>query len=193
MGTILFAKRWMPMVPIMLVLAVPAPRLGRRIPQVFALILVAMFCAVSSVSWMGFEKKELSGLSKALASLPQDSWVLGLDTKRNSEFIQGLPFIQMFAYAQLMKGCRLNSSFARFPSSLVVFKQHLRPLWTKNLEWYPALIKKSDMDYFDFVILNGFEKSQLYFQKSLQLKPVTHYGLWRLYQTRRMQMREFHK
>ena len=145
MNTIRFGQRWVPAAVIMLVLGLPQPSVRPVLRQVAALALLLVFCAVTSSTWLLFERKDLSGLEAALAALPRSPRVLGLDTVRRSELIKGYPFLQMFAYSQVLNGGRLNFSFAQFRPCLVVFKKRFRSPWTPGLEWFPGRVKKSDL------------------------------------------------
>ncbi|MEJ2717929.1 MAG: hypothetical protein P8182_12435 [Deltaproteobacteria bacterium] len=98
MNTIRFGQRWVPAAMIMLVLGLPTPSVRPVVRQVAALALLTVFCAVTTSTWLLFERKELSGLEAALSALPASPRVLGLDTVRKSELIKGYPFLH-FDYA----------------------------------------------------------------------------------------------
>jgi hypothetical protein len=181
MNTIRFGHRWVPAAMIMLVLALPAPSVRPVMRQAAALALLLVFCAATSTTWLLFERKELSGLEAALSALPRSPRVLGLDTVRTSELIKGYPFLQMFAYSQVLNGGRLNFSFAQFSPCLVVFKKRFRSPWTQGLEWFPGRVKKSDLQYFDYAIVNGGKRIHEATGAEPLLTPLTHSGRWRLY------------
>lgn len=183
MLTISFATRWMPEAIILLLLALPAPSIRPALAQGAALAVTAFFCIATSLTWMKFEREEMSGLYSALNALPPAPRVLGLDLIQRSTYIKKRPFMQTFAYAQVVKGGRLNFSFARLPSCLVVYKNPESPPWTVGLEWYPQRVKESDLNYFDFVIINATEKDHELFRTTLRLGSVTSEGRWRVYRT----------
>jgi hypothetical protein len=184
MNTIRFGQRWMPSAMIMLLLAVPAPIVRPILRQTAALIVVAVFSITTTVAWVRFEREELSGLKEALASLPSTPKVLGLDLVQKSNLIEGYPFIQIFAYSQVLKGGTLNFSFAEFSPCLVVFKDKSPKPWTHGLEWFPRLVKESDLNYFDYVLINGTEQIHAASATQSRLAPVTKSGRWRLYRVK---------
>ncbi|MFH1115809.1 MAG: hypothetical protein V1792_18015 [Pseudomonadota bacterium] len=181
MNTIRLGERWMPAAMILLVLAAPAPVLRPVLRRAAALAAVAGLCAVITLTWLSFQKRELSGMQDALNALPRKPSVLGLSFVQESEFITGYPFIQMFAYSQVLKGGTLNFSFAEFSPCLVVYKTRFRPPWTGGLEWFPRRIRSTDLDYFDFALINATEREHQFWSKQPRLTPVTANGRWRLY------------
>jgi hypothetical protein len=184
MNTIRFGQRWMPPAMIMLLLAVPAPIIRPVLRQVTALVVVAAFSITTTVAWVRFEREELSGLREALESLPSAPKVLGLDLIQKSDLIEGFPFIQIFAYSQMLKGGMLNFSFAEFSPCLVVFKKRFAKPWTHGLEWFPRLVRESDFQYFDYVLINGTEPIHEASRTQSRLAPVTKEGRWRLYRVK---------
>ncbi len=187
MNTIRFSQRWMPPAMIMLLLAVPAPVVRPILRQVAALVIVAAFCFVTTTTWVRFERDELSGLKEALAALPASPKVLGLDLVHKSNLIKGFPFIQVFAYCQVLKGGTLNFSFAEFSPCLVVFRDNSPKPWTHGLEWFPKLVKESDLHYFDYALINGTNQIHAATRARSPLVPVTTTGLWRLYRIKTQQ------
>lgn len=181
MNTIRFGERWMPGAMIMMLLAAPAPNLRPAFRRVVALITIGAFCTIASFAWLSFERKDLSGLHEALYALPAAPKVLGLDFIRKSEFIAGYPFIQIFAYSQVLKGGTLNFSFAEFSPCLVVYKKPFTRPWSNALEWYPRRVRSTDLDFFDFALVSATEKQHEFWTKRPRLIPVTHNGRWRLY------------
>ena len=78
--------------------------------------------ATTALTWVAFERRELTGLAAALERLPAQQRVLGLDYEQRSPLVRGRPFLQTYAWAQVLRGGTLNFSFASFPTSLVVFR-----------------------------------------------------------------------
>jgi len=181
MNTIRFDQRWLPPAVILLLLAVPPPRTKPLLRQALALAVVAAFSMTTSLVWLKFERVELSGLRGSLGALPENPRVLGLSMLPESELIEGKPFVQTFAYSQVLKGGGLNFTFAEFPSCLVVYKKPKPPPWSAGLEWFPERVKESDLNYFDFALINGDEQLHLVTEKQPRLRPVTREGRWRLY------------
>jgi hypothetical protein len=166
---------------IMLVLAVPAPVFRPVLRRAVAVVAVAAFCAATSLAWLSFEKKELSGLGKALDALPARSRVLGLAFVQESQFIKGVPFIQIFAYSQALKGGALNFSFAEFSPCLVVYKKPFMRAWTGGMEWFPRRVRESDLDHFDYVLIGADDRLHSAWAGHPRISPVTATGRWRLY------------
>ncbi len=182
MNTIQFAARWLPGGVIMVVLAVPAPRIRPQLQQWTALTLVAVFSLTTAMAWRRFERDELSGLSKVLSELPPAPRVIGLDLVKESDIIKGRPFLQTFAYSQVLKGGKLNMSFAGFAPSLVVFDEMRPAPWTSDLVWFAERVRLEDFQYFDYAIVNG--ASDIHAQcEDFRLAAMTQSGRWRLYRT----------
>lgn len=181
MNTIRFDHRWLPPAMVLMLLAVPPPEVRPLVRRAVALLTMAAFSLTVSLVWLKFERVELSGLQASLAALPENPRVLGLSMLPESEFIEGKPFVQTFAYSQVMKGGGLNFTFAEFPSCLVVYKNPRKPPWTVGLEWFPEKVKESDLNYFDFALINGDENIHRVTEQESRLRPVTREGRWRLY------------
>ena len=120
--TIFFASRWVPIAAVLLVLACPPPRLRPFLELGFPLLLVAGLSAATTATWIAFEDEELDGFPEALARLPAEPRVLGLDFVRTSERIRDFPYYHLYAYAQVLRGGELNRPFANEASSLVVYR-----------------------------------------------------------------------
>jgi hypothetical protein len=179
-NTIQFAARWMPVGALLIVLAVPPPAVLASLQRVLALTVVAFFCCATATAWVVFERDELSGLSEALAAMPDGQRVIGLDLVQESRVIKGRPFLQMFAYAQVRHGGRLNASFAGLAPSLVVYRQHVPAPWTANLEWFADQVRPDDLRFFDYALING--GPEIHAQAAaMPLSAVTADGRWRLY------------
>jgi hypothetical protein len=181
MNTIRFEQRWAPAAIIMLIMGVPGPRLRSAVRELAALVVLAVFCVYTTLAWIAFDDTELSGLRQALSALPRSPKVLGLSLFQGSEIVRGFPFIQTFAYSQVLKGGMVNFSFAEFSPCLVVYKNRFEAQWTGGLQWFPARFKESDLRYFDFVLINGPESEHSWVVSELGLDPVTRDGRWRLY------------
>jgi hypothetical protein len=180
MNTIQFAARWVPLGVVCLILAAPAPLWLSSLQRPLALAVVAVFSFATTLAWMTFERVELSGLAEALAAIPADQRVVGLDLVQESRIVKGRPFLQTFAYAQVLHGGRLNASFAGFAPSLVVYRERRTAPWTANLEWFAERVQREDLRYFDYALING--TAAIHAQAAaLPLAPVTGDGRWRLY------------
>lgn len=180
-NTIHLAGRWMPCALVALLLAAPAPRLPAAFVRALPVAVLALFVAGTSVYWIAFASVELDGLEPAVAALPEKPRVLGLSYYLESRIIRGNPFIQDFAYAQVMKGGELNFSFADFAPSLVVYRTPRQPPWTRGLEWLPRRVRMSDFASFDWVIASGDSATHRHLIERVGLEPVTAEARWRLY------------
>ena len=107
--------------------------------------------------------------------------VIGLSYIRDSAIVRGRPFIQVFAYSQVLRGGELNFSFADFGPSLVVYRQRRRIPWTSGLEWFPDRAKKGDLLFFDYALINADERAHEAIALEAYIKPVTGKGRWRCY------------
>jgi hypothetical protein len=145
------------------------------------MVVFAGLCAVTTMSWMDFDRKETSGLVQALEALPGSTRVVGLATVQSSPVIKGLPSLQIFAYSQALKGCSLSSSFADYSSSLVTFKDRSEKPWTRYIEWFPEKLKVSDLKYFDYALVDGFDNLHDQIRSQEHFEPMNKDGRWRLY------------
>jgi hypothetical protein len=180
MNTIQFAARWVPVGAVCLVLGAPAPAVLAGLQRSLAMALLGVFCLATGLAWAAFERDELSGLPEALAAMPDEQRVVGLDLMQESRVIKGRPFLQTFAYAQVLHGGRLNASFAGFAPSLVVYRQRRPAPWTANLEWFAERVQRDDLRHFDYALINGTPGVHAQ-AAALPLAAVTGAGRWRLY------------
>jgi len=180
-NTIAFASRWMPAAAIFVLLAMPAPAWKRGIRNAVAATALAAFVIVTAVAWLRFERDEYSGLAESLAALPANMRVIGLDYVKTSPAIKGRPFLQTFAYAQVVRGGELNFSFAQFAPMAVVYRAPRRSAWTAELEWRAETVERSDFVHFDYALVNGEQSRHASFAALPELRPVTAEGRWRLY------------
>jgi len=185
MNTIFFGSRWFPTALIFFLLSLPAPHIRRLSSKTIAFAVAAVFFFFTAIAWRRHASEDLSGLREGLDRVPVSSRILGLDLIKESEIIKGRPFLQLFAYAQVFKGCELNFSFAEHYSGLVAFKAKREVLWTPGLEWFAAKVKRSDFGFFDYVLANGEEGDHKTLSSFNALLPMSISGRWRLYKVRR--------
>ena len=180
-NTISFAGRWVPPGLALLLLGLPAPELRPLLRRSFAVGLAVAFVGATALRWLEFDAVELEGLRESLARLPPEQRVLGLDFHTRSPIVKGRPFLQTFAYAQVLRGGQVYFSFAEFAPSLVVFAQRREVPWPERLNWYPERIRPRDLGYFDAVLAAG-DAQQHAWLVAHGLVPVTpEPTLWRLY------------
>lgn len=172
-STIVFGPRWLSVALVLLLLAAPAPRLGRRTALVACAVLAA-YCAQTALMWRGFETAELSGLDDALAAVPERSRLMQLDFVDHSEFLTIFVVDYMNVYAQAQKGGTVNFSFASFPHSFVVFEN--------PADASPPWGDRPDPRYFDYALVDATPAGHDRVREAGYL-PVTEDGRWRLYRT----------
>ncbi len=185
-STIFFASRWLPMGIVLLVLAIPQPRLGPVLRTAVPYVVLASLTAAAASTWIAFEEQELDGLHESLAAVPPGERLLGLDFVRTSERIKGYPFYHLYAYAQVLHGNELARPFTNLGSSLVVFRDVPREFpWTEGLDWRAMKVRKSDIDHFGYVLIFGRPDAHALFLADERLTPVTAERPWRLYRVTR--------
>lgn len=185
MNTIFFGSRWLPIALIFLLLSLPVPSIRLLPAKTVALTIAAAFFLMTAIAWRKYATEDLSGFRGSLENIPPSSRILGLDIVKNSEIIKGRPFLQLFAYAQVFKGCELNFSFAEHYSGLVAYKAKREVSWTPGLEWFAAKVKKTDFAFFDYVFINGLERDHKMLSSFNELLPMSNSGRWRLYKVGR--------
>jgi len=181
MNTIYFNTRWFPLGVILLLLAMPPLKFPFKIKVVTALIVLIIFSFLTARIWHIYEKEELSGLEASLVKITPYSRVLGLDFVKESKFIKNRPFLQIFAYAQVFKGAKINFSFAEHYSGIVVFRKKRKISWTPGLEWFPERVRKSDLKWFDYVLINAKNEIHAVFSNLNELEALSQHGPWRIY------------
>jgi hypothetical protein len=179
--TIRLPQRWMPSATVLFLLGMPAPRLRQAVLRIAVIGFAGVYVATTALKWVAFERDELAGLPAVLERLPPKPRVLGLDYVQTSALVRQRPFLQTFAWAQVLKGGTLAFSFASFTTSLVVFRSDVPPPWTGKLYWFPDRLRLTDLDHFDYVIVNGPPDVHEGVVGWRRLAPVTSTGRWRLY------------
>jgi hypothetical protein len=180
-NTILFGLRWLPIAGALALLACPPVRAKGIVTRLVPLAVLALLSFATVTTWRAFEAEEMSGLAESLAALPEEPRVIGLDFVKHSEFVMDRPFLQAFAYAQVLHGGQLNFSFADFVPSLVVFRDPGDRRWTVGLEWFAEQVLASDLAFFDYALVNGNGAVHERFSRLFGVPAVTGQGRWRLY------------
>ena len=181
MNTIFLSSRWFPICMMLLLISLPAPNMNQAIRRIISFAVAAAFFLVTTLTWVKYEKYELTGLSDSLAKIPYSSRIMGLDFVKESRFIKDRPFLHMVAYAQVFKGAELNFSFAEHSTGLIAYRTKRNVPWTHKLEWYAERVKKTDLQYFDYVLVNGTQYHHQHLLPRQDLSVVTDIGRWRLY------------
>ena len=181
--TLRFASRWAPVGWALLLLALPPPAMRPALRRGLAAAAVTLFCLSTAVAWRGFARDELRGFAAALDALPPRPALLGLDFVRASPRFKNPVYMHLPAYAQLLHGGRLGFSFVSLASSLVVKRElAVADPWTPGLEWAPQLLRRSDLEHFDFALLHApAEVVSGLRQQDPRLLPVTPPAPWQLF------------
>lgn len=180
-NTIEFNDRWMPPGLALLLLAAPPLPVRRGLARGLAVVLLAAFVSVTAPVWQRAEEEELAGLPIALAVLPDQPRVLGLDFVRGSRYLDRQPYLQQFAWAQVLRGGELNFSIAEFPPSPVVYDPPRDAPWTPGLEWFPQAVRREDFGWFDYALVRASEDIHARLAREPFLTRVTRPAPWRLY------------
>jgi hypothetical protein len=180
-NTIEFNDRWLPPALALLLVAAPPLPLRRGLARAAAVTLLAVFVAFTAVAWQQAEEEELAGLMPALAALPEEPTLLGLDFVRGSRWLDRQPYLQTFAWGQVLHGGTLNFSFADFPPSPVVYDPPRHAPWTPGLEWFPQAVRREDFGWFDHVLVRAGADLHARFAAEPWLTPVTPLAPWVLY------------
>lgn len=180
--TIFFASRWVPVAAVLVVLALPAPRVRPALRDLLAWSAIWALAAATTDTWLAFEREDLDGLRPALEALPAEPQLLGLDFERQSSRIRDFPTYHMVAYGQALRGGTLNRSFADQGSSFVVFRNLPKDYpWTRELDWRPERLRASDIDHFDHVLVHGPPTFHASFAADPRLALASPPRRWRLY------------
>lgn len=179
LNTILFASRWMPPAIVLLLIALPAPKIPDVARISFAAVLVVILSVSTALRWYQFDRDENSGLAASLKAVPAHASVLGLDFVKESAAVCANPFIQTAAYAQVLQGGKLGFSFAEHQSGIVVTDSVGE--WTPGLEWLSELVTFEDLAHFDCALVNATDDVHRYLSRLPALRLVTTRGRWRLY------------
>jgi hypothetical protein len=182
--TLFFASRWVPFALAIILLGAPVPRAPQWTAPAVAVAMLVTLSAATSWYWYRYEKDDLAGLEESLALLPDSPSVLGLDFVRDSEYVDHVPGIQVFAYSQVTKGGDLNFSFASFPSSPVVFRKWRPEDKEDALLWHPTLVfrNKRYLNQFDFAMIRADNKLHERLRALDNIRCMSDEGYWRLYE-----------
>ncbi|MBS2031942.1 MAG: hypothetical protein JST54_28855 [Deltaproteobacteria bacterium] len=180
MNTVRFAQRYVPAGATLLALGLPAASRPTRASVAAALTALLLFCGVTRARWVRWSETELDGLSGALASLPHNARVLGLNELPQSQVLRGKPFLQMTSYAQVFNGGTTNASFCDYPHFPVVCRDTAHP-WTQGLEEEPDGLLATDLPYFDAVLIQATPERHDALAAKWGFVPLSPPARWRAY------------
>lgn len=185
-NTIRLSSRWLPFLFATALLAVGPLPIGRIVRGAVAGVLIVLLVATTAVAWRAVEAQELGGLDAALTALPPEPRrVLGLNYLGASRYLWVAPFRQAFAWAQVARGGELSFSFGYFATSLVVYRDLDRVVWTRNLDNFPQQLRDEDLEHFDFVLVAGDGALHGRFAAASGATAMTTGEPWRLYRVDR--------
>lgn len=180
-NTIRFAERWLPFGVALALLALPAPAVRPLLRGVLAAGLVGVLCLATATAWVAFERTRLAGLGEALDALPPGQRVLGLAFFEFDPLFVHRPYVNTFAYAQVLRGGELNRSFADLAPNLVVYRTPRPAPWTPRLHWEAWRVQPGDFRHFDYALVGGRSDVHRRMAETFGLLPVSAEGVWRLY------------
>ena len=181
-NTMYFASRWTPIAVTFILLALPMPKMPSPLALTVALLLFVSVSSLTGVAWYRFETTENSGLEQSLDGISDGAKVVGLEFIKDSKMICGRPFLQTFAYAQVLHGGELNFSFAKHHSGIISYAR-IDTIYpgTPGLVWEPEKVRVRDFVQFDYALIHASGDLHRYFASYPLLKPLTTDGTWRLY------------
>ena len=91
----------------------------------------------------------------AVKHIDKHDRVFGLDMLRSSLYIKGRPSLQLFSYAQALRGADLNFSFTEHCSRIVQYRTEHAANPGRKLIWEPETTRREDMVNFNKVLLNA--------------------------------------
>jgi hypothetical protein len=185
MNSIFMCRRFAPTAAILLLLAVPPPRIRPAVCWIVSVAFALTFFAVTATAWYSFNRRDVSGLGAALAAVEKPGPILGLDFRKRSEFIKWAPFLQLAAYAQAKNGSVPAFSFAQHNGALVHYTRRRASEWTGRLEWFSERVRDTDFSHFDYVLVTAPDRLHDGFVRNFDLRPLTRTGGSRLYATDR--------
>ncbi len=184
MNTIFFNQRWLVFGLILLLIALPAPRLPRLYQMTIGVSCILAFTVVTVKQWKEWEVEQLEGLQEALALVSKGERLIGLNLIDGSTFVKGRPGLQLFSYAQALRGAELHFSFTEHYSGAVQYRSRppLNPY--KQTVWSPYRATAQQIRDFDKVLINGDERLHAFVSKQLNLIQIDEtQASWRLYRT----------
>lgn len=154
-NTIEMSARYGFVAAILALLAAPRPKLPELARRALPALASVAFATMTAAAWVAVDRDELAGLEETVRAEPGPARVLGLDFVRESEHLDGRPFLQAFAWRQALHGGELGFSFAEHRGGIVGYRAVRRTPWTPRLEWTAERVTTRDLSYFDLVVLGG--------------------------------------
>lgn len=182
LNTIFFNRRWLPCAAILLLLALPAPRIKTSYAVSIAAGFLVTFSVTTILRWQDWEKEQLTGFMTAIEQLTPQDRLLALNQMDGSLEVEGRPSLQLFAYAQALRGSDIYFSFTEHYSGAVLFRAATPPNPVRELVWSPGKIRPDHLSGFNRILISGDDQQHALLVKRLGLTPIGDgTGLWRLY------------
>lgn len=184
-NTILFSARWLPYALIFFLLGLTAPISVKKWESgilFFAVLTLAGYTTLTASTWKKVEENELSGLLQSMEKLPVNQNVIGFSFIKTSTLLTTIrPFIQTAAYAQVLKDCKTDFSFAEHASSLVTYKNKHTSNYKTGMDWARERQNNRNDGFFSHALINADDATHASLPMLFGLKPLTPEGRWRLY------------
>lgn len=185
MDTLHFNQRWLPCGIVLLLLALPVPKIPKG-GQVFswyvgglALGIICIFSVVTIRYWQLWADEELDGFIEAMDRVGRVERVVGLNFYGNT-VMKGQPGLQLIAYAQALKGAEIQFSFTQHYTGVVQYKPGVHV--AQYSVWFPVVMTRAQLRRFDWVLVNGDEHMQTFARNRWGLVPADDgKHMWRLY------------
>lgn len=185
-NTIKFNKRWLAFGLILLLIALPQPKIkyvSNTILGAIGLICFISLLAATIKSWIDFNYEDADGFSESLQHIDESHRVLGLDYYRGSLNVKGQPTLQFFSYASAIKGAHPSFSFAEHYSGIVQANLHGKINKHRSYVAEPGLATEESVKEFDRIIMSGNDTQHSFWAKQLNLVQINKSEtIWRTYQ-----------
>ena len=185
MNTIFFSQRWLPCGLTLLLLALPAPGIPRLYGITSGITLTLIFSLATIKAWRDWDGEQMGGFLEAMGKIDKEDRVFGVDMLGGSLYIKGRPGLQLWSYAQALRGCETNFSFTEHHSGIVqyVAQQPVNP--ARQLIWSPYKSKPVHLVGFSKALINGDAEVHEFARRRLNIEPLDNSdATWRLYRVR---------
>ena len=183
MNTIFFNQRWLPFGLTLLLIALPVPWHNRLVSRLFGIGWLGIFSAANVDAFMNWESEQLDGFKTAIYELKKEDKVFGINLLDGSLYVKGRPGMQIFSYAQALRGSGTNFSFTEHFSGMVQFKSPPAENRTRQFVFAPLMARREHLDGFNRVLVNGDESLHEFATTRLKLRQLSETNsTWRLYE-----------
>lgn len=174
------SRRWLPYAGMLLVLAVPTPRVAHRVLRSAVVGLTALLLLVTADAWRFYDRAELSGFREAMQALPEDASLLGLGLME-SQVLKGPVFFQTHAWSQILRGAHPDLSFTDLGAGLVLSTERRTSPFAYPLSLRPFDVRPEDILHFEYAVVAGPQGVHLELESHPRLAAMTDGLPWRLY------------